>query len=414
MRRIVVIFLLLNLIMLATNVWLDPGSVLQSIKSKSVVSDEQKIANILAQGDHAWVPRAKIGFDERRSKIFFLEAQQQSPKSLIFGSSRVRYFSGKAFREKPHFVDALNAATLEDLLVLTFVRAKNNSLPNNTLLIALDPWMIAVSNDYADWMQISIPDYFVSAVEHFGFSLPTNSRKRFSNLKKINTSEERVFKAPLGKSHVELNKNDSFTEVVSGKALETGVLPITFDASISTGTYNWAWKMKRNGVVAAEGTYMDIAYGKISPHEKRTFFINGIHLDKGDTIILEMSHANNDGETVPQGNQKYSASNLSIAMRCSDPRSEKYSYFSRFECDLPSHDYMENVSTVLREMISPAYFQNSLKKIALNSKTQEILSIGSCDETNATVGYVFCSDGSFSRPAKGMSTLPKSLNCYFY
>ena len=175
--------------------------------------------------------------------------------------------------EKPHFVDALNAATLEDLLVLAFVRAKNHSLPNNTLLIALDPWMIAVSNDYADWMQISIPDYFVSAVEHFGFNLPINSRKRFSNLKKTNTGKERVFKAALGKNPVKSNKGGSFTEMVSGKALETGVFPITFDASISNGKYNWAWQMKRNGEVVAEGTYMDIAYGKISPHEKRTFLL---------------------------------------------------------------------------------------------------------------------------------------------
>ena len=56
MSRVVGIFLLLNLIILVSNVLLDPV-VYFKIKKKHVVTDEKKIAKILAQGQHVFVPR---------------------------------------------------------------------------------------------------------------------------------------------------------------------------------------------------------------------------------------------------------------------------------------------------------------------------------------------------------------------
>ena len=301
----------------------------------------------------------------------------------------------------------MNAATLEDLLVLTYVRSKNHSLPKKTLYIALDPWMIEVSNGYADWLQISVPDYFVSSVAHFGFDLPTNSQKRFFNLsKRRGDSRKKEFSTAFGNRSVSSKNSGAFTEMMSGEAPESGVFPITFIASISTGTYNWAWQIRQNGKLVQNGTYMDVGEDSISPHEKRMVFVNGIDMKEGDIITLEMSHANNDGDIIAQGNQKYLAKKLSIIMSCDDPKAKKYSFFSRFECDLPSERYIKNIYKVIRELVSPAYFQNSLKKITLKyeenkSASQIIRSVEACENSSANIGYIFCSDGSVPRPKAG-------------
>ena len=81
MRRIVVIFLLLNLIMLASNVLLDPGSLLQSVKIKSGVSDERKIANILAQGGTHGCQAQKSVLTKGRPE-FFSWRRSSSPQRV--------------------------------------------------------------------------------------------------------------------------------------------------------------------------------------------------------------------------------------------------------------------------------------------------------------------------------------------
>ena len=75
-----------------------------------------------------------------KSKFFF-SRRSHSYSEFNFWKFEVRYFQERLSMRRRIF-DALNAATLEDLLVLTYVRSKNHSLPKKTLYIALDPWMM--------------------------------------------------------------------------------------------------------------------------------------------------------------------------------------------------------------------------------------------------------------------------------
>ena len=124
MRRLALIFMLMSFLVLGLNVFVDPASLLSAERDEDVTSDEQKIAELISKGRNVVVPREKIGFDERQYKVFLIEIGQPHIESLIFGSSRIRYLSQRLFTERPHFVDAINAATLEDLLVFTFFREK--------------------------------------------------------------------------------------------------------------------------------------------------------------------------------------------------------------------------------------------------------------------------------------------------
>ena len=87
--------------------------------------------------------------------------------------------------------------------------------------------------------------------------------------------------------------------MVSEKALETGVFPITFDASISNGKYNWAWQMKRNGEVVRKALIWILRMEKFR-HMKKDFFVNGINLDKGDTITLKCLMQTMTGRRSPR------------------------------------------------------------------------------------------------------------------
>lgn len=408
MKRLTLIFTVMSFLVLSLNVFVDPANLLRTEHDDITVSDEQKIAELISKGHNVVVPREKIGFDERRSKIFLMEIGQPHIQSLVFGSSRIRYLSQRLFRESPHFVDAINAATLEDLLVFTFFREKNLSLPKKSLYIALDPWMIAKSNDYADWLKISMPDHFVSAVNHFNFTLPTKSQRRFLDL---SVNRRGFFSVPMKIKPVSPGELKGFEAVMSGTVTVSGTFPILFNASISYGVYNWAWRVVLNDEVIDNGTYMDTLKGGISPHKTRKFITRKLALKKGDKVTLEMSHANNDGEIIAKGNQRYSAKNLSVLITCDDRKFQEYSYFQRINCYLPKRQELKSAFLIIKEIISPAYFQYSLKRVLFNYtkelKGPEIqVLIGKCEQKMSEISagrakYLFCANGGFDWPPEG-------------
>ena len=145
--------------------------------------------------------------------------------------------------------------------------------------------MIAESNDYADWLTISVPGVFVSAVEHFGFPLPIKSQKRYGNM-----AHRHSFRLPLDETEYFLDSSisnglESFQKVASARMPFSNDLPISFDASITEGQFNWAWRIRVNGKLVDKGTYMDVMRTNIAPHEMRTFVTKEIKL-KQMTIYL--------------------------------------------------------------------------------------------------------------------------------
>lgn len=406
MKKLSFICISIVCIILGINLSIDPGHLL---KPDARQSDEARIAGILLANQQAVVPSEKIGFDERVARQMFFEQRSKTDSSVIFGSSRVRYFSKKALNNETHFVDAMNASTLEDLAVLTYLRDKYQQLPKK-IYIALDPWMIEQANSYVRLAQISYPDAFVQAVEHFQLSLPAGSTKIYKNLAGNAKSQMRIPMADV------INRNQitgDYSEVAIGKLPFGGILQISFDGWIDTGTHNWAWRVLVNGATADEGNYMDNLQGSPSAHESRTVVTSQLEAKAGDVITLEMAHANNEGATVRRaGAQKYNAKNFSVLVKCDNPDAKPFKGWLNCRDFLrPSH-YRKYIP-IAKEMLSPAYFQQSLKnlfQVNVGSAGSKIEAKQDCLHVAKQSAYIFCSDGSVPWPLVEEYDSPKVEN----
>lgn len=393
MKKLAFICTSIVCIILGINLITDPVHLL---KPDSRQSDEARIAGILLADLQAVVPREKIGFDERVSRQMFLEQRSKSDRSVIFGSSRVRYFSKKAFDDELHFVDAVNAATLEDLLVVTFLRDQQKQIPKK-MYIALDPWMIEQANSYTRLAQMSYPDAFVKAVEHFRFSLPEGSARIYKNLA---GNGKNLMRVPMTDIVIGKHVTGDYRAVAIGKLPFAGPLQISFDGWIEAGTYNWAWRVLVNGAPVDDGNYMDNLQGSPSPHQARTVVTRLLEAKAGDVITLEMAHANNEGATVRVGVQQYNAKNFSVQVKCDNPAAQQYKSWLNCNDFLQPSRYQTYIP-IAKEMLSPAYFQQSLKVLLQakgGSAAPNIEAKPLCLPDANQANYIFCSDGSVPWP----------------
>jgi hypothetical protein len=395
MKRFFSIFIFTLLIVFIVNVYVDPAHLL---KKGELQSDELKIAQILLEGKQAVVQKERIGFDERVARKIYLEHKNAHDSSVIFGSSRVRYFSAAAFNDKLHFVDALNATTLEDILVLSYIRDKAQLIPNR-VVISLDPWMIEKKNDYTRLVQNSYAEDFVKAVDNFKPTLPEMSSIIYKNM---SAKTQQLVAVPFELHSEKAQTKDNFQEYIVGRSTITGTVLVSFDAKIKQGTYNWAWHILVNGAVKDAGNYMDNIQGSPSPHEYRTMITTNIDVKQGDAISLELAHADNNGKSVPMGSQQYYVQNFSVNLKCSDPNSAAFKTW--LTCDgILQPQRIKNYSLIVKELFSPAYFQESIKNILLTKHGTEhnfITAKQDCIPENKNSAYVFCSDGSVPWPRR--------------
>ena len=389
MKKLVFICTSIVCIILGLNLIIDPAHLLKQ-------SDETRIAEILLSDQQAVVPREKFNFDERLSRRILLEQRSKIDRSVIFGSSRVRYFSKKAFNDELHFVDAVNAATLEDLLVFSHLRVLNKQMPKK-LYIALDPWMIEQANSYTRLVQISYPEAFSQAVEYFEFDLPFGSAKLYNNLV---GNRKNLLRVPVADVVSGPEVAGNYRKVAIGKLPFAGPLQISFDGWIETGTYYWAWRVLVNGVLVDEGNYMDNLQGSPAPHQPRTFITKKFEAKVGDIVTLEMVHADGKGIAVRVGAQRYSAKNFSVLVRCDNPTVQQYKSWLNCNDFLQSSRYQKYIP-IAKEMLSPAYFQQSLRVLlpangrsTASNIEAKILCLPDADEAT----YIFCSDGSLPWP----------------
>ena len=112
-----------------------------------------------------------------------------------------------------------------------------------------------------------------------------------------------------------------------------------------------------------------------------------------------------------QSDQRYSAKNLSILIKCDDRKSEEYSYFQRVNCYLPKRQELKSAFLIIKEIISPAYFQYSLKRVLFNyikgSEGPEIHALsGECEQKMSEISagrakHLFCANGGYDWPPEG-------------
>lgn len=391
MSRLYCVFLLALLTIVTLNLYVDPAHL---IKSGARGSDEFKIAQIVLGGKHAVVQKDRIGFDERLTRRIIFEGRKKADSSVIFGSSRVRYFSGAAFNELSHFVDATNAATLEDLLVFTYFRQQFHLLPKR-LYIALDPWMIEKANSYTRLVELSYQDAFVRAVDKLRVSLPQSSRHIYNS-----AAISRLLSIPLKSEPLktrDTRRFQTFEEIDSGVSELSGTVQISFDALIETGTFYWAWRVLVNQSVVDSGSYLDGTQNSPSPHEFRTMMTKPLHVNHGDRISVELAHATGSGLPQLKGTQRYQFKNFAIKVKCEDAAAMNIQ--DRADCDsiLPQESLTRSLM-LGKEMISPAYFQQSLKTISIRLGASAIAAKSGCTPEGDPTTWVVCEDGSLPWP----------------
>lgn len=393
MIRLLCVFFLALLSVVALNFYVDPAHL---IKSGALGSDEFKIARILLDGKQAVVPKERIGFDERLTRRIFFARKKKSDSSVIFGSSRVRYFSGAAFNESNHFVDATNTATLEDLLVFTYLREQSHLLPKQ-LVISLDPWMIEKANSYTSGVQLSYPDAFTQAVDHYGVTLPEGSQLIYNN-ESVNMTK--TLSVPFKSSPIDTSctgKYQTFQEVAAGVSRLSGNVQISFDGLIEPGTYYWAWRVLVNGSVVGSGNYMNNLQRSPSPHEFRTMVTQPFTVKEGDAVSLEMAHATGDGDPVLKGLQHYKFRNLAMDIKCGDAAAARFKGWT--DCDgLLARETVRKLLVIGKEMLSPAYFLQSLKALTEQLAGAAIIAKKGCTPEENEDSWVVCEDGSLPWP----------------
>ena len=393
MKQLAFIFSSMVCIILGVNLSIDPANLLNLDARRS---DEVRIVRILMADQQAVVPKEKLGFDERVSRLMLLEQRSKADRSVIFGSSRVRYFSKVAFNDELHFVDAVNAATLEDLLVFSYLRAQHKQLPKK-LYIALDPWMIEQANSYTRLVEVSYPNAFIHAVENFSFTLPDGSANIYKNLA---GNEKNQVKVPIENVSFSRSVTGDYETVANGKLPFGGALQVSFSGWITEGTHYWAWRIFLNGAKVDEGNYAENLQRSPAPHHPRTFVTKRINAKAGDTVTLEMAHADSKGVTVRAGVQQYNAKNFSAQVKCDNSVAQQYKNWLNCN-DLPRLSAYQKHIPLVREMLSPAYFQQSLKGLLQASLKSAVPTIDAkplCLPDTNQDNYVFCADGSTPWP----------------
>ena len=130
--KLCIIFIPFGIIVVATNVIIDPANIFSGEK---YVND---IANILASGNNA---DNISNYNERLLQEKFLLKQTQKPALVVMGSSRIMEISVNIFPDKKLFNIGVSHANINDLIALTGLLDSLKLMPQE-VVINLDPFLI--------------------------------------------------------------------------------------------------------------------------------------------------------------------------------------------------------------------------------------------------------------------------------
>jgi hypothetical protein len=131
------------LIVAAVNIWIDPGNILQQ-------GLEEEMADVILSVERLGVPKKYIEYDERVFQKSYITRVKEKKDVLVFGSSRSRYIRETLFPNSSFHNHAVNAASLEDFIVLYGLYRKRGFIPAK-LIIAVDHWILNSESGYSNW-----------------------------------------------------------------------------------------------------------------------------------------------------------------------------------------------------------------------------------------------------------------------
>ena len=399
MRKYLIAALAVVLLIVGTNYWVDPTGM-------SANGREQSISAILLSGKNAAVPRSQVDFEERRLLNELALGMKQRPTTLAFGSSRFRYITRQYLNDPGFFNHAINAATLEDLYTLYWYYREKGMTPQR-MLIALDPWMIDRNVSYIQLINLAYANDFVRAATALKLTLTENDEAVFSSaITEVNRDPDTaVFPLSVSDGAVPdpVGKRGAF-EVTRFVIPEAGTYELTFQARITTGTYYYGLNVQsdRAGTLLEGGYLGPLADNELpSVHEFRTFRVSGFDASAGEGIAINMLSTTGDGVPAPGAGQTFEVRDVKLMRSCGRDV-QPISIFNatciatRFTREMDKYSWM-------RELLSPAYFQQSLglvgeRLMAASRPDEAAEQIHAIDECVSQGAYTWCADGSVSPP----------------
>lgn len=399
MRKYMIAALAVVMLIVGTNYWVDPAGM-------STKGREQQIADILLSGKNAAVPRSQVDFEERRLLREVAMGIEQRPATLAFGSSRFRYITRQYLNDPTFFNHAINAATLEDLYTLYWYYRERRMTPQR-MLIALDPWMIDQNVSYIQLINLAYSNDFVLATSALQLTLTSNNKTVFSSaISEANRDyDTAVFPLSVDDGVVlnSVGDNGPF-EVISFTIPEAGTYELTFQARITTGTYYYGLDVQsdRSGTLLEGGYLGPLADNQLpAVHDFRTFRVSSFDASAGEIITINMLSTTGHGVPVPGAGQNLEVRDVKLLRSCSRDV-QPISTFNA-TCIMTRVAREANKYAWLRDLLSPAYFQQSLGRVGdylmeisrSGEADEQILPIDDCVSQGA---YTWCADGSVSPP----------------
>ncbi len=150
MRKLFLKFILfvlpVGVLLVAINVWVDPGNLFQK-------GLEDEMADIILNGDRLGVPREYINYNERLFQKSCITRIDERKDVIVFGSSRVRYIHKDLFPNMTFHNNAVNAASLEDFILLYGYYRERGLIPKK-LILAPDHWILDKNAGYTNWHRL--------------------------------------------------------------------------------------------------------------------------------------------------------------------------------------------------------------------------------------------------------------------
>lgn len=113
-----------------------------------------QMAQMMNAKQRIGLPRQYLDYDERQFQKAVIAGKTVPDDVVVFGSSRVRYIRSSLFSGQSFHNYAVNAASLEDYILL-YGMLKERNLPVKHLILGLDYWALMKDSGYTNWQTLA-------------------------------------------------------------------------------------------------------------------------------------------------------------------------------------------------------------------------------------------------------------------
>lgn len=129
--------------------------------NEAYFSVPNQLADLVVSGHQVFLSSKYIDYDERAFKKSVIEHKRIPDDVIAIGSSRSRYVRSDLFSGQSFHNYAVNAASLEDYILIYGLLKTKGLLPKR-IIICLDYWILKKDSGYTNWQRLA-DDYYAAA-----------------------------------------------------------------------------------------------------------------------------------------------------------------------------------------------------------------------------------------------------------